>query len=164
MKGSVLDFNIQQNSGVISHESGERYSFNGADWKSETAPKKGMIVDFVEGENSNATEIYLLGNSGVGLDNISPPMTKAGIAMACAIAGFFIPFIGLLFAIAGLIVGRQARKAAQEAGDDNAALVGLVAVITSIIVIVFAVIGMFTLLFVGSTMMGLGAFSLGSAF
>ena len=33
MKGKILDFSIQSNSGAISGEDGERYNFDGADWK-----------------------------------------------------------------------------------------------------------------------------------
>ena len=47
MKGRVLDYSVQANEGVISGDDGERYTFQGADWKGQEVPKAGMVVDFV---------------------------------------------------------------------------------------------------------------------
>ena len=46
MKGKILDFSIQSNSGAISGEDGERYNSDGADWKGDSHPARGMSVDF----------------------------------------------------------------------------------------------------------------------
>lgn len=63
MKGQVLDFSVQDNSGVISVSDGARYSFNGADWKGDRPPSRGTSVDFsIEG--NQAKEVYVaLGNA-----------------------------------------------------------------------------------------------------
>lgn len=58
MKGQILDFSIQANSGIISGENGIRYTFSGSGWKEQSAPNKGMIVDFDIDENDNAIGIY----------------------------------------------------------------------------------------------------------
>ena len=58
MKGTILDFSIQSNSGAISGENGERYNFDGADWKGDSPPARGMSVDF-SFEGDRATEVYL---------------------------------------------------------------------------------------------------------
>ena len=58
MKGKILDFSIQSNSGAISGDDGERYNFSGADWKSERLPTRGMSVDFAT-EDHQAKEIYV---------------------------------------------------------------------------------------------------------
>ena len=51
MKGQVLDFTVQSNSGVITTEEGKRYTFEGAEWKESQLPTRGMEVDFdVDGE------------------------------------------------------------------------------------------------------------------
>ena len=47
MKGSILDFSIQHNTGFISGDDNQRYSFNGADWRSERPPSRGDRVDFI---------------------------------------------------------------------------------------------------------------------
>jgi len=46
MKGTILDYSIQENAGIISAEDGTRYNFKGAEWKESEAPTKGMKVDF----------------------------------------------------------------------------------------------------------------------
>lgn len=43
MKGSILDFSIQHNTGFISGDDNQRYSFNGADWRSERPPSRGDL-------------------------------------------------------------------------------------------------------------------------
>lgn len=58
MKGTILDFSIQSNSGAISGEDGQRYNFDGADWKENSSPNRGMSVDFSV-EDNHAKEIYL---------------------------------------------------------------------------------------------------------
>ncbi|MCD9549490.1 NINE protein [Photobacterium carnosum] len=58
MKGTILDFSIQESSGVISSDDGARYSFHSSEWKSDKQPSRGLKVDFalVDG---NATGVYL---------------------------------------------------------------------------------------------------------
>ena len=46
MKGQILDFSFQTNSGVIAGDDGNRYSFTGAEWQSPEFPEPGMRVDF----------------------------------------------------------------------------------------------------------------------
>lgn len=58
MKGQILDFSIQTNSGIISGENGIRYTFSGSEWKEQSVPNKGMMVDFDIDENDNAIGIY----------------------------------------------------------------------------------------------------------
>ncbi len=58
MKGKILDFSIQNSSGIISADDGQRYNFSSSDWKSDKSPTVNQIVDFsIDGEN--ATGIYL---------------------------------------------------------------------------------------------------------
>ena len=58
MKGTILDFSVQSNSGTISGEDGERYNFDGADWKGDSPPSRGMSVDF-SADGDQAKEVYL---------------------------------------------------------------------------------------------------------
>ena len=58
MKGKILDFSVQSNSGAISGENDERYNFDGSDWKGDSLPARGMSVDFSV-EDNQAKEIYL---------------------------------------------------------------------------------------------------------
>lgn len=64
MKGQVLAYSVQTNSGYISGEDGNRYAFSGSDIKENLMPVRGMFVDF-EVEGQNAFAIYRgLGKAG----------------------------------------------------------------------------------------------------
>lgn len=58
MKGQVLDFSIQNNSGIISGEDQNRYQFNGAEWRDQKPPMRGDWVDFSHDNTGNALQIY----------------------------------------------------------------------------------------------------------
>ena len=64
MKGTILDFSVQTNSGLISGDDGNRYTFEGAEWKDSKLPAKGNRVDF-EGADGKAKAIYIM----PGFDN-----------------------------------------------------------------------------------------------
>ncbi len=69
MKGQILDFSVQKNSGVISGTDGVRYHFEGSDWKGERPPSRGMMVDF-EADGNHAKSVYLaLGATTPGSKN-----------------------------------------------------------------------------------------------
>lgn len=63
MKGTILDFSVQSNTGIISGDDGKRYSFAGAEWKDSAPPVKGMTVDFEPKENL-ATSVYVMSSGG----------------------------------------------------------------------------------------------------
>jgi TM2 domain-containing membrane protein YozV len=58
MKGKVLDFNSTTLQGVIAGDDGKRYSFDGAEWKSEGVAGAGLVVDFVA-EGDGAKQLYI---------------------------------------------------------------------------------------------------------
>jgi uncharacterized membrane protein YhaH (DUF805 family) len=62
MKGKILDYSIQNSSGIISGEDGNRYKFSNSEWKSDKAPKANQKVDF-EAEDTIAKQIYLESSS-----------------------------------------------------------------------------------------------------
>jgi len=47
MKGKILDYSIQTNTGVISGEDNKRYIFTLSEWRGTGIPNRGMTVDFV---------------------------------------------------------------------------------------------------------------------
>lgn len=66
MKGQILDYSIQSNSGTISGADGSRYYFNGSEWKGTGAPMRGMAVDF-DAEGNQAKAVYVaLGSATAG--------------------------------------------------------------------------------------------------
>lgn len=59
MKGRILDFSIQTNTGIITGEDHKRYSFVGSEWKETQAPVRGYEVDFEINAEGQATGVYL---------------------------------------------------------------------------------------------------------
>ncbi len=57
MKGQILNYSVQTNTGVITTDDGHRYTFTGDQWRDNSVPARGMLVDFVA-EGTFATDIY----------------------------------------------------------------------------------------------------------
>lgn len=57
MKGQILDYSVQTNTGTISGYDGNRYQFTGAEWKSPGVPTRGSTVDF-EHDGNQAKAVY----------------------------------------------------------------------------------------------------------
>lgn len=57
MKGTILDYNPQNQNGLIAGEDGKRYVFVQHDWKNNIAPQNGQEVDFSPA-GERAGEIY----------------------------------------------------------------------------------------------------------
>lgn len=71
VKGTMLDFTVQTNTGIISGDDGKRYSFQGAEWKEAGKfPTKGLRVDFVP-QGGNAFAVYDVS----GVEGSAPPTT-----------------------------------------------------------------------------------------
>lgn len=157
MKGSILEFNLQRSEGVISGDDGRRYAFVTSDWKADGVPHAGQKVDFVTGEGAEARDIYVATASPGGSDQMSGSMKKAIIAIICAVLAFFIPVVGVVLAIAGLMLGRQARSAAKAEADDSAALVAMIAIVVAAIALFFAAIALVSLVLFGSGLALLGS-------
>lgn len=71
MKGIILDYNIQSNSGVITGDDQIRYPFSGTEWRAQTAPTRGMQVDFDVDSMGNALQIYTALNSHNTINSIN---------------------------------------------------------------------------------------------
>ena len=83
MKGHVLDFSVQSNSGEISGADGQHYTFSGTEWRARGAPVRGMSVDFqVDGQQARAVYAALAGTT---------PGAKSKVA-----AGLFALLLGSL--------------------------------------------------------------------
>lgn len=61
MKGRILDFSLQTNTGIITGEDHKRYSFVSSEWKETQAPVpvRGYEVDFEINAEGQATGVYL---------------------------------------------------------------------------------------------------------
>lgn len=58
MKGLILDFSVQTNTGVISGDDQNRYQFEGTEWRENNPPTRGMQVDFDVNEAGQAVQVY----------------------------------------------------------------------------------------------------------
>lgn len=59
MKGNVIGFDPDTNTGAISGHDGKRYDFVSADWHDRRQPTHGDLVDFVAADQ-RATQVYLI--------------------------------------------------------------------------------------------------------
>lgn len=95
----MLDYSVQQNSGLISGDDGSRYTFGGADWKGTSVPTAGVHVDFEVGPGGQgARNVYILGQSstfGASWPNSGRPSAGIGTnSKSKIIAGLLAIFLG----------------------------------------------------------------------
>lgn len=90
VRGTILDYAIQTNAGVISGDDGNRYSFHGAEWReSGKFPCKGQRVDFSP-QSGFATAIYLI-KDAVSNDGERRECDR----MIAALLAIFLGFLGI---------------------------------------------------------------------
>ncbi|OTG83887.1 DUF805 domain-containing protein [Acinetobacter sp. ANC 4648] len=76
MKGVILDYSIQTNSGVISGDDQHRYSFTGVEWKDQKPPTVGARVDFAIDDSGHALQIYTTSGHNNSFQNISKQLDQ----------------------------------------------------------------------------------------
>lgn len=97
MEGHVLGYTQRDQEGVIKGQDGQRYPFKAAEWKSDSAPRAGMQVDF-EVKNGKAIAIYAIGTA-------LPVDQRTLYGVASLALTFFFGFIGTL--ISRLALAKQ---------------------------------------------------------
>ena len=94
MKGQILDYSIQSNSGTISATDGKRYHFPGSEWKGTGVPTRGMTVDFdVEGNLAKAVYVAI-GSSATSSKNKLAAGLLAIFLGSLGIHKFYLGFTG----------------------------------------------------------------------
>jgi TM2 domain-containing membrane protein YozV len=94
MKGQILAFSVQSNSGTISGLDGKRYQFVGSEWKDTGVPTRGMTVDF-DVEDSLAKAVYLaIGSATTGSKNKLAAGLLAIFLGGLGIHKFYLGFTG----------------------------------------------------------------------
>ena len=98
MKGQILDYSVQTNTGVISGEDGTRYTFSGSEWNGDTPPTRGIRVDFDE-KDGNAVAVYkaLVGSSSSGSTGEKSKLTAGLLAIflgGLGIHKFYLGYTG----------------------------------------------------------------------
>ena len=76
MQGTILDYAIQSNTGVISGDDQQRYNFSGSEWQGQRAPARGDRVDFNTDAQGNAIQIYTAINHNSPINQISDQLNK----------------------------------------------------------------------------------------
>ncbi|MGE5269218.1 MAG: DUF4870 family protein [Thiohalocapsa sp.] len=135
MRGSVIGFDPDSNTGAISGDDGSRYDFVRADWRAATPPARNTVVDFVP-DGRRAIEIH------PALDFSDP--TEASTAQVI----YILYLVSLAVGVTALIGVIMAYVYRSDAPDWVAAhyrylirtfwiglLYGLISVATAIIVV-----------------------------
>lgn len=76
MKGQVLDFSVQTNSGIIAGDDQNRYQFSGTEWRDQKPPMRGDSVDFSHDNAGNALEIYRALQQSNGFSGLNNQLDK----------------------------------------------------------------------------------------
>lgn len=97
MKGKIIGFTPSSGAGAITSDSGERFTFVAAQWRSEKPITAGTSVDFV-GADGAATEIYPVGGAALGSVDVgalsASPMVQRARSLAMETLAF--PLAALL--------------------------------------------------------------------
>lgn len=132
MKGKVLDFSLQESSGIILGNDGKRYNFLSSEWNSDKSPLINQLVDFTIEEEA-ALSIYLektisskskvvagllaLFLGGLGIHKFYLGCTMSGIMMLVIFVFGFI-LLGIPSFIIGVIAFIEAILYLTKSDDD----------------------------------------------
>ncbi len=98
MKGSILEFSIHTNEGLISGDDKQRYQFTGPEWRASEPPTRGMRVDF-EPRDLVATGVFRdVSHSPAA----SSPASQGGNKIAAGICGIILGALGIHKFILGM--------------------------------------------------------------
>ena len=90
MKGTILNYTFKTDTGEISGDDNNRYTFSKSDWNEDSAPQKDMKVDF-DTKGNKATSIYVIKNeiSQNNQDKKNYPKSPiAAVLLALFLGGF----------------------------------------------------------------------------
>jgi len=93
MKGQVLDYSVQTNSGLISGEDGTRYTFIGSEWRETVTPSRGMRVDF-ETQGTDAISVYRTAGTATAGGSISEAFGGEKNKLVAGLLGIFLGWVG----------------------------------------------------------------------
>ena len=82
MRGKILRFSFQSNSGAISGDDGTRYTFTNEDWREEYPPRQDMYVDFdvrvdAEDQSNRAVDIFDVSEKQSATPSATPSATSS---------------------------------------------------------------------------------------
>ena len=161
MKGNVLGFDLDSNTGAISGNDGRRYGFVRLDWRGPGAPARGALVDFVA-ESDRATQIYPLGQEFDPQDG-----STANTVYILYLVGLMVP----LTPVVGLIMAYVHAAEAPEALRTHyrfqirtfwiGLLYGVIGLVTAILIIGIFWLGFVAVWWIVRCVKGMQALSAG---
>jgi hypothetical protein len=94
MKGTILDYSVPTNEGIITGDDNGRYKFLGSEWKATVAPAHGQRVDF-DVANGRATQVFQAMSETLNESQAEQsagilwmPITSMTIGIICALSVF----------------------------------------------------------------------------
>ena len=90
MKGTILDYSVQNNMGVISGDNQQRYNFSGSQWRGQIAPYRGQRIDFDVDTTGQAINIYLIANTTPFAGQVGQKSRIVAALLAFFVGGFGI--------------------------------------------------------------------------
>lgn len=102
MKGTILDYSIQNNTGIISGDDEKRYQFSGAEWREQRAPYRGQKVDFDIRDFGQAKDVYALQSNLTFPGQVGTKSRLAAILLAFFLGGFGVHKFYLGQIVAGI--------------------------------------------------------------
>lgn len=117
MKGKILA--VEEDGGIILGDDDKRYNFKLSEWKEKIPPQKGAEVDF-EIEDEYAKNIYfiIIPNYTLINDIESNTSILGGVGTIFLLLGW-IPYIGFIFYLAGLVMISIALKRISDMAKEK---------------------------------------------
>jgi uncharacterized membrane protein len=164
MKGNILGFDPDTNTGAISGYDGQRYDFVRLEWRGPDLPARREAVDFIP-ENGRATQIFPRN------ERFDPREgATANTIYVLYLVGLFVPFVS----IAGVIMAYVNRREAPEWVQTHyrfqvrtfwiGLLYGVIGLVTFIIVIGFFFLCFVFVWWIVRCVKGMQAISAGAAY
>jgi len=136
VRGNVIGWDRDTNTGAISGHDGNRYDFVTVDWRGQSSPRRGDIVDF-QAVEQRATDIFLVepvyAPPGIAEFYFSP---TGRISRSQYWLRFFLPYYAIVFVLAVITQIAGATSAAGIVTSLVSNLFALVALWPSIAILV----------------------------
>ena len=141
MRGNVIGYDADTNTGAISGHDGRRYDFTTQDWRGQGAPRHGDLVDFAA-EGDRAAQIFLIepeyvpSTWGQKFFSVRGRMGRSDFWVChvlLSVAMFVVYFVMFLF---GLLIGIGA-------GHMAAGIYGVVCVLIATLLVIWPLIALY---------------------
>ncbi len=90
MKGVILDYSVQHNTGIISGDDQNRYQFTGSEWRGQALPARGQRVDFEVLGQGQAKDVYLVSAPNPFTNQVGQKNRIVAALLAFFLGGFGI--------------------------------------------------------------------------